>query len=216
MTNAPLAEAIAGNFSSRWDAGYVRWKVRTDPIYAIVKSLLSPNGSLLDLGCGMGLLSLYLHACGDDRPIVGVDHDARKIRDGEAAVRAAGANMRFIFGDVRTAVEVRGDVVLLDVLHYFDDEDQRTILQNAARSTAVNARLMIRDCLRDGSLRYYATVVQERFSKTIGWLRGERLNFPPRERIVETATAAGLTLEEVRPLWFNTPFNNYLLVFRRQ
>ena len=216
MTNAPLADAIAANFSSRWDAGYVRWKVRADPIYAIVQTLLSPGKPLLDLGCGMGLLSLYLHAAGDDRTVVGVDHDARKIRDGEAAVRAAGANMRFITGDVRAPIDTRGDVVLLDVLHYFEDDDQRTILQNAALSTAPQARLMIRDCLRDGSWRYYATVVQERFSKTIGWLRGERLNFPPRDRIVATLNEAGLTLEEVRPLWFNTPFNNYLLVFRRE
>jgi hypothetical protein len=60
------------------------------------------------------------------------------------------------------------------------------------------------------------TAGQERFSRMIGWLRGERLNFPTREAICSVMSAEGLRLREVRPLWFNTPFNNHLLVFARE
>lgn len=100
-------------------------------------------------------------------------------------------------------------VVLIDVLHYFSAEEQRRILENAAASAPL---VIIRDAIRDGSMRYRLTAAQEAFSRAIRWLRAERLNFPTRESIV--APFAGFT-SDVRPLWGNTPFNNYLFVFRR-
>ena len=122
--------------------------------------------------------------------------------------------MTFHTQDIRHPVEgFRGDVMMLDVLHYFTDDDQRLILNQAA-GYASEGMIIIRDCIKDDSWRYRLTILQESFSGAIRWLRAQMLNFPTRELISETLKGHGF-VEEVVPLWGRTPFNNYLMVYRR-
>jgi hypothetical protein len=100
-------------------------------------------------------------------------------------------------------------VVMLDLLHYFDDEAQAAMLRRAAAGADL---VIIRDALRDGSWRYRATYAQETFARTVRWLQAERLNFPRRATIVGAFDGFE---SEIVPLWGRTPFNNYLFVFRR-
>ena len=202
---------VAALFDSRFLRGYARSKLARDPVYAAVAARL-PELPLLDLGCGVGLLALSLRQRGFRAPILGIDHDARKI---DAARKACGTDTpvcaSFEYADVRNPIDFHGSVALLDVLHYFSDDDQQRILRNAAASVAPGGVAIIRDAIRDGSWRYRATYIEETFARTIGWLKGERLNFPTRESI--TAAFSGFDAEVV-PMWGRSPFNNYLFVFR--
>ena len=185
-------------------------KIATDPAYNAVYELLrEASEPLLDIGCGVGLMAFYLRERGMRMPIVGIDHDRPKI---EVARRVANGDQSLSFdvGDARRPVQFRGNVVLLDVLHYFSDADQSVILRNAA---AAGGMIIIRDGIRDGSLRYRLTYVQEMLARAGGWLKAERLNFPTRESI-ETSLDREFR-EEVQPMFGRTPFNNYLFVFRR-
>jgi 2-polyprenyl-3-methyl-5-hydroxy-6-metoxy-1,4-benzoquinol methylase len=201
-----VTQDVAALFDSRFLRGYARSKLARDPVYAAVASRL-PELPLLDLGCGVGLLAFSLRQRGFRSPILGVDYDARKI---DAARRAGDGSIEFRRGDVRDPINVRGNVALLDVLHYFTDEDQQRILRNAAACIAPGGVAIIRDAIRDGSWRYRATYVEETFARSIGWLKGERLNFPTRESIV--AAFDGFDCEIV-PMWGRSPFNNYLFAF---
>jgi SAM-dependent methyltransferase len=207
---------IASAFGSRWIQGYVRGKLKHDPVYAAAAALLKDaRGPILDIGCGLGILAHYLAGEGITQPVVGYDFDSRKVFAARRAAVARGLNSRLFVGDARSPLRLSGSVAMLDVLHYFSDGDQRKILLNAAASVGSGGVLLLRDCLADDSWRYRVTQIQERFSRVIGWLRGDRLNYPTREFIVEILASAGLECTEVRPLWQGTPFNNYLLVFRR-
>jgi len=197
---------VAALFDSRFLRNYARSKLARDPVYAAVASRL-PELPLLDLGCGVGLLALSLRQRGFRAPVTGIDHDPRKI---EAASKARGADTLVRVGDVRDPIDFQGSVALLDVLHYFSDDDQQRILRNAASCVAPGGVAIIRDAVRDGSWRYRATYIEETFARSIGWLRGERLNFPTRESIV--AAFDGFAAEIV-PMWGRSPFNNYLFVF---
>ena len=73
--------------------------------------------------------------------------------------------------------------------------------------------IIIRDGIRDGSLRYRLTYAQETLSRAGGWLKAERLHFPTRASIESAMN--GDFREEVMPMFGRTPFNNYLFVFRR-
>ena len=212
MNERELARHVASRFDSRWLQGYVRSKLASDPIYReISPALAGGDRPLLDLGCGIGILGLYLRELGARRPIVGIDFDVKKI---EAARRAAAGreNVEYRAGDIRERLAFRGDVVLLDILHYFSDADQRVILENAAHYARDGGTVIIRECLRDSSWRYRLTYVEEFVATSIGWLKGERLNFPTLESIhaILSTNRFGAT---VRPLWGKTPFNNYLLVY---
>jgi len=201
---------IASRYPTRLLRSYARVKIATDPAYNAVFDLLRDTSEpLLDIGCGVGLMEFYLRERGVRIPIVGIDHDRRKI---EIARRVGNGDhsVSFDVGDARSPVQFRGNVVLLDVLHYFNDADQSVILHNAA---AAGGMIIIRDGIRDGSLRYRLTYAQETLARVGGWLKAERLHFPTRESI-ETSLNGDFR-EEVRPMFGRTPFNNYLFLFRR-
>ena len=73
---------------------------------------------------------------------------------------------------------------------------------------------IIRDAVRDTTMRYRLTVAEETFARAVGWLRVPRLDFPTVEEIVAPFHAAGFETS-VAPLWGRTPLNNYLFVFSR-
>jgi 2-polyprenyl-3-methyl-5-hydroxy-6-metoxy-1,4-benzoquinol methylase len=197
------ASDLAARFPTRWLRHYARSKLATDPVYEAVAARL-PELPLLDVGCGIGLLALYLRTRGFRAPVTGIDFDAAKIA---AAPRLH--DVQFRVADARQPLDFRGSVAILDVLHYFSDADQQRILANAACCVAPGGVAIIRDAVRDGSWRYRATYLAETFATAIGWLKGERLHFPRRETITGVFPDA-----EIVPLWGRTPFNNYLFVFR--
>jgi trans-aconitate methyltransferase len=197
-----VAQRVAALYPTRFLRMYVRWKIASDPAYDAV--FARARGAILDLGCGAGVLAAYLRARGYDAPITGIDHDARKIE----VARALGLrDCTFVCGDRLQPVPSR-TIIVLDVLHYLTDDEQRALLRDAAQSDLV----IIRDALRDGSWRYRATYAQETFARAVRWLQAERLNFPRRETIVDAFEGFE---SEIIPLWGGMPFNNYLFVFRR-
>jgi len=208
-----VADRIARRFESRFLQGYVRGKLKSDPVYpAVFERLASVSGPILDLGCGLGLLGLYLRERGATQEVVGVDFDPRKVEAGRRALSGIeGLSMRQ--GDARSRADFRGSVAMLDLLHYFNDEEQRQIIANAADCARPGEVVVIRECLRDDTWRYRLTWLEETFATSIGWLKGERLNFPRRSSICEEFRRRGFE-DEVVPLWGRTPFNNYLLTFR--
>lgn len=201
--------AIASRYPRGFLRSYVRAKVASDPVYnAVFECLRGTTDPVIDVGCGVGILALYLRERGFAAPIAGIDHDAKKI---DVAQRSAAVDgVTFSVGDARAPLPLRRTVVLLDVLHYFTSEDQALILRNASRA---GGRIVIRDGIRDGSLRYRLTYVQEMLSRMGGWLKAERLNFPTRETM--TGALDGEFTVEERPMFGRSPFNNYLFVFRR-
>jgi len=193
-------------YETRFLRNYARSKLATDPLYAAVaQRLRDTTGTVADIGCGIGLMAAYLRDDGFAQPIIGVDHDEAKIAQARRAVPSAA----FVVGDARDAIPNVSSVLLLDVLHYFDDDEQSRILANAARADLV----IIRDALHDGTWRYRMTKVAEMFARAIRWTKAERLNFPTRERIVSAFDGFRI---EVTPMWGATPFNNYLFVFRKE
>lgn len=203
MNGDGVARRVAELYPTRFLRTYARWKIASDPAYDAV--FTRARGPIVDLGCGAGVLAAYLRARGFEAPIVGVDHDARKIE----AARACGIQCAtFSVGNAENA-DMRGTVLMIDLLHYFDDDAQAALLARAASAADL---VIIRDALRDGSWRYRTTYAQEAFARAVRWLRAERLNFPRLETIVGAFDGFE---SEIVPLWGRTPFNNYLFVFRR-
>lgn len=203
--------AIAARYDTLFLRWYARSKLATDPLYEAVATRLRAHPyPVVDIGCGIGLMAFHLREHGFAQPITGIDHDAMKIAK---ASRAAYDGIRFATGDARDAIPAGSNVLLLDVLHYFDAVEQSRILENVARAVPPGGVAIIRDAVTDGSWRYRATYAAELFARGIRWIRAERLHFPTREQIV---CAFGGFDVEVTPLWGATPFNNYLFVFTKR
>lgn len=213
MNRKDVANRLSRLFDDRYLRHYVYWKVRTDPAYAaVVNHLRAHDGQpLLDLGCGIGALAFFLREHGIDAPILGIDYDERKInaaQDVAARYRA----LDFRHGDARDPLPDGRNVIILDVLQYFHDDDQQRVLANVARTVPPGGIAIVRQGIRDDSWRHRVTRAADTFARATRWMRAERLNFPSREQM--TAAFAGFETE-ITPLWGRTPFNNYLFVFRK-
>lgn len=212
-----IIEKIANHFTgSRWLQGYVRGKLRTDPAYRAVLDLLRQHPqSVLDIGCGLGLLSFYLRENGFREPVLGVDSDAKKIAKAGDIAAAHYKGLTFEPTDAREVSVNYSAVVMLDVLHYLNAEAQRSLLQAVAEKIPPGGIVIIRNTPRDSSWRYILTWMEEVFVRVVGWIRGAGIiHFPTVEEVADPFRQRGYG-EEIRPLWGRTPFNSHLFVFTR-
>jgi len=205
---------IANCYRTRAQRGYAYGKLSGDPVYGMTASLFAEQAlPVLDIGCGMGLLGHFLHACGYHQRYLGLDHDERKIAAGNHAIQRAGldAVMSLQLGDAADIPPVLGHVALLDVLHYLPAERQHALLLAAARQLAPNGSLVIRSVLKAPHWRFQITRVSEFFLHSSGWIRGGAKHYPSAAELTGVLEQAGLDVQ-VKPLHGRTPFNSYVIV----
>jgi 2-polyprenyl-3-methyl-5-hydroxy-6-metoxy-1,4-benzoquinol methylase len=208
------AARVAEQLPTRFLRGYAGGKLKSDPVYRATATALRDRAQpLFDIGCGIGLLEFYLRETGFSQPMTGIDHDARKVEVART-LGAQYAGLTFIAGDARAAIPADHNITALDVLHYFTEPDQRALVQSIVDAVPAGGVAIIRDAIRDGSMRYRVTALQEMFSRAIRWLKAERLNFPTRELIMQPFLDRGFSVQ-ITPAWGATPFNNYLFVCSR-
>jgi SAM-dependent methyltransferase len=209
------AREIASRFDSRFLRSYVRIKISTDPVFAAASEIFRDTGEpILDLGCGVGLLALYLRARGISLPVTGIDFDPRKIEIARRVATTAGDRLDFLSLDAREAPSFHGSVAMIDLLHYFSAADQRRLLDRAAESVVDGGVAIVRDCVRDASWRFRLTKIEEWLATTSGWLKPKRLEFPTAASIIAPFRERGFE-HRIEPSWGRTPFNNYLFIFSR-
>lgn len=195
---------------------YARLKLRRDPVYAAAAALLAGTGApVLDIGCGIGLLGLYLRARGFRGGYLGIDCDHSKVSAARRIAVGQVPALTFATADAVALPNFSGAIVLLDVLHYLHREQQQQLLRSAATRIAAGAILIIRTALREPTWRYVATVCEEHVLYGVGWMQMPARHIPRRSEIESTLHRAGLQTQ-TRPCWGATPFASFLIVARRR
>jgi len=215
MSQMPY-QKIARLYSGRWDQGYVTGKLRTDPLYsALLDELGESTLPLLDLGCGLGLLAFFLREAGVQVPITGLDYDVRKIESARKAMLAANFHgLSFNHHDARSGLpEHCGNVSILDILQFFTEHEQSKLLDLAAQRVAPGGKLVIRSGLQDRSMRFKITVAGDLLAKATFWMKAAPIHYPTAADFQKFLGSHGEV--EIKPLWGKTPFNNHLIVLRR-
>ncbi len=208
---------VSALFSETWLRRYVAGKLRHDGIFAAAYEILrGTTAPILDIGCGVGLLPFYLRERGCAQAVAGLDIDTRKTQ--RAREIAAGRYEDVTFLDQNAGAALPpfcGTVTMFDVLHYVPEAQQQPLLAEAASRVGHGGMLLLRDCVRDGSLRYWITHWQERSAQAIGWNVKVPFSFATRELICAPFASEEFTGEEL-PMWGGGPFNNYLFTFTRR
>ncbi len=208
------AENIAALYQDRFLRGYVRGKVRGDPVYAAAFHLLNAAPMpVLDIGCGLGLFEFYLRERGYEPALTGVDFDARKIGRARHAAGQQYTGLTFTTEDALAGPAHGGHVVLLDMLHYIDADRQARLLARVAAQVAPGGYCLIRDTLRDGSWRFRVTAFGEWVASLATWQKSPAVHYPTVPETCAPFSARGFSCE-VKPLWGKTFFNSYLFTFR--
>ncbi|TDE10292.1 trifunctional MMPL family transporter/lysophospholipid acyltransferase/class I SAM-dependent methyltransferase [Dyadobacter psychrotolerans] len=125
-----------------------KWKLEANN-FSYYNALIEDRKKILDVGCGYGYLSFFLHYKNENRLITGIDYDEDKITIAENGYNKT-ANLRFLYADVMTTQIGEQDVIFLnDILHYLSAEKQLNLLKNCAQALNPDGILFIRDGITD-------------------------------------------------------------------
>ena len=127
-THEEACARVAARFRERWLRMYAKRKLQSDPIFPAVFELLRYSDfPVVDVGCGVGLLALYLRERSFRPAVSGIDRDERKIERARA-VSHGYEGLRFVQFDATKQVRDTGNIALIDVLHYLSPNDQRNLV----------------------------------------------------------------------------------------
>ena len=211
--------------AGRYAYHFVRGKLRRDPVFRTIlkNGLLPDEGCLIDLGCGLGLLSALLneaqnqHQAGNWDPdwstpprnleFQGIELQNWKV---QAARQAFGDNGSICQGDIRTAeLPDCSGAVILDVLLYLNAAEQREILQRIVRTLQPGGTLLLREGNAAGGLRHFVTSLVEHICclwRGQGW---QTLHYRTETEWIALLEELGFSVDSL-PMNQGTPFSNVL------
>lgn len=191
----------------------VRWA--TCPFRAVAAQLPA-SGSVLEVGCGHGLLSLSLALASSERRVTGIDVDDDKLTAARAAATRAGLAVTFeaVQGDALPAGPWNG-IAIVDVLYLLAAADQRSLLAACAERLARGGTLVVKEMAPVPRWKATWNTLQETAAVTIlGITEGDHLTFLPPAELASAMAGAGLAVTE-RPLHRGYPHPHHLLVGRK-
>lgn len=227
-----LIDAAASLYQSagKFPFHFARGKLRHDPVFlAVLKSGLIKNGmTVLDLGCGQGLLFALLRSAesqyqrgiwldGWPAPALGLDLQGIELRESEVAIarQALGSSAKIESMNLSDGEIPRADVItLFDVLHYLDASAQIDLIRRIAQAISPGGLLLVRDADAEAGLRYRATHFGERIAAICRGHFHQRFHFRSRTEWNALFSDNGFAIEAT-PMSEGTPFANVLWVARR-
>ena len=198
-----LHQKLASRYSTKWRQGYTHCKLDTDPLYdAVFRQLKGSEHEVLDIGCGLGILAFYLRERGFQPAITGVDYDAPKIEEAQAAAADSGdETLSFHCCDARDArPEFQGSVTILDMLQFMPVESRAELLRWAASLVTPGGLLVIRSGLRDNSWRFRITRWADFIANWTTWMKDPPVSYPTESEFRDVLEPEGLE-GEFEPLW---------------
>ncbi|HEX3133039.1 MAG TPA: class I SAM-dependent methyltransferase, partial [Planctomycetota bacterium] len=177
-------------------------KLRYDPVYRQLAEHTLPWGRVLDAGCGPGLVAALASARGEPS-YCGIDLDETKL---EAAADLLEQLSQPLGGDWRLlraklplpqVPPTRFDTVLLiDVLHYWPEDDQAAVLRQLHSTLERGGRLILRDGVADAAGDTGAVGLSERLTTFFGLNPGgSGLHFLTEDAMLALLSRCGFSVQ---------------------
>jgi SAM-dependent methyltransferase len=191
--------------------------------FPAIEAAVGDANDVLEVGCGHGLLSLYLALARPGRRVTGVDIDVAKIAE---AAEAAGelhpseADITFEAvepGYVPGPERAWGAVVFADILYLLPVEDQRALLVSAARAVGEHGVVVVKEMGLEPRWKLRWNRFQETLATKVFRITdsvGAGLTFVAPDVMAEWLTAEGLDVTSTRAD-HGYPWPHHLLIARR-
>jgi SAM-dependent methyltransferase len=176
--------------ASSWLGLYARIKLRIFPLEDLLAQIPS-QGTILDLGCGNGLLSLAMSLQASGRRVFGIDLDRRKLA---GARQLTGPKTLCAVGDL-TSLPCRGQmdaIVISDILYLIPFEKQVCLLRACHRLLRAGGCLVLKDMATRPLWKSWWNRFQETIAiRLAGWTLGGAFYFRDATDYVSTLEACG-------------------------
>jgi len=177
---------------------YMRIKLRLEGNYHLFLDRVPRTGSVVDLGCGHGNVSLMLGFISKHRQVTGVDYDEDKIAMASNSPTKP-SNVSFVHSDVLNYNFSPTDTFLLsDVLHYMPEADQVLLLKKCITNLNPGGSVLIRDANAELIGRHRGTRLTEFFSIRLGFNKAKHgMHFISAKTIETIAAEQHLQMETI-------------------
>lgn len=141
---------------------FARNKMLMDPMYEVAMrdGMLPSHGTLLDIGCGQGLMLTLLDEASRFEKLIGVELRPRMAFLARAAL---GARAEILEADVRTVTfEPCSAVILFDVLQAMPRSDQESLLDVVVKALGPKGVVLLRDADASGGWRFRLVSISNR------------------------------------------------------
>jgi SAM-dependent methyltransferase len=228
-----LLEAAARPFRlagiSAWQ--HARGKLRLDPVYFTLlrHGMLPSGGTLLDVGCGQGILLALIAAArrqfdsgiwpaGWRAPpaslrLEGIERRGDRVTVARAALRT---DARIEHQDIRSAdFPPCSALVILDVLLYLEEDEQRRLLERAVRALDPDGVMILREADAAAGLSFRATEWGVRLIEALRGRLRPRLRFRRAADWIALIESLDMSVR-AEPMSAGTPFANVLFIAKRR
>jgi 1-acyl-sn-glycerol-3-phosphate acyltransferase len=176
---------------------YTRVKLSLENNYTLINRYIPRDASIVDIGCGYGMMTYMLAFVSEKRNILGIDYDNDKI---ELANNCISKNNRisFVTADAITYPYDLSDVFILsDILHYLPEEKQEQLLVTCIQHLKPLGVILIRDADKDLKRRHVGTRYTEFFSTRSGFNKAihKNLFFFSGKKIIDVANKHDIQVE---------------------
>ncbi len=135
---------------------------------------LPERGTILDLGSGFGLFSLYYAQILPNARFRGVDLNRRRVEMAKrAALRLGVANVTYEVGDATAwrADDEYAAAYMLDIVHHIDEESVRPLLEQLWKALRPGGRLIVKDVDTRPTYKRWFTYLLDRLMTSRGVIR---------------------------------------------
>lgn len=182
---------------------------------ARIEEYVPRHGFIVDLGCGHGLFANLLVEASENRRVLGLDSDERKIAVARGTVGGR-EGLRFEVADIVAVPPPRCDAItIVDVLYLMAPDDQERVLRNCASALAEGAALIVKAQEARVDARYALTYAQEVVSVSLRFTRGGRrgFHFPARDEAFAMFRRAGFRVDAMEMR--RRPYTDVLYLARK-
>ena len=184
--------------------------------YSTLVKWFPESGTILDVGCGHGLLaaSLMMAGCAKERRYLGIDHDEEKIRIAESAQIS---NIRFMTQDIADVPSESYDCVsLVDVLYCVPLGQWPDLLGHCTRVLKNGGMLIVKEAIDRPMWKRWFTYIEEFLAiKVFKITKGASPHFESVDVYRSYITMSGAGVDHVHRLDSWRPYPHCLFVARK-
>jgi ubiquinone/menaquinone biosynthesis C-methylase UbiE len=173
---------------------FARFKILMDPMFPRLGDFVRPGWKLIDIGCGYGVPVAWLLALYPDLRFLSCDPNEERARVAARVLGKRGEVVHCRALDLPLDDERADAVLLLDVLHYFSDQELMELLGRVRPVLPVEGRLIIRVTIPGEEFRLFRFVEVARLR-----FKGVKYYFRKTEQCIRILEGSGFKVGLVEP-----------------